>query len=348
MNKRTMIKTEDEIFHELTEAEFKARKPLAYFGWEGDGSFSFICIADGYFRSANILLSVMTSHPYDAALVDTLIYPLFFNYRHSIESYLKAIFFNHGERTDDARSQYLRSGHKLKELWLKIKGTLQIGKDHVGSSVDLDAVEYYINEIDQFDPYSMVMRYPIDKKLDSNKLKPLPLDFILLGERMKDLYSSLELLNSDLSNQIADVPSDERYNRFLDLFRKNESQIGRFLSLLKSENISQKESLCDCVLDALCAPPPEWHEFLEQCNSELLILLDLLYRGGKLVNVQSVHLAVSDTQRKKEFVKVCYDEMERDGLSFNEKSDNELLYIKSKKAEHLSSCIDIAISILCL
>ena len=36
-----MIKTEDEIFHELTEDELKARKPLAYFGWEGTESLSF-------------------------------------------------------------------------------------------------------------------------------------------------------------------------------------------------------------------------------------------------------------------------------------------------------------------
>lgn len=334
-----MIKTEDEL---------KARKPFAYFGWEGTGSLSFFLIADGYFRAADILLKEMSSLRNPPTLADSLIYPLFFNYRHAIESCLKALFFNHGEHTEDARKKYLSYGHSLVKLWKNLKPILENGKKHVGSSVDLDAVEHYINEIDKFDPNSMVMRYPIDKKLDSNKSKPLRWDFILLGECMKNLYSSLEQLNFDLSNQIADVPSDERYNSFLNLFRRNESQIGRFLILLKSENKSQKESLCDRLFDALCAPPSEWHEFLEQCNSELFILLVLLYRGGKLVNTQSVHLAVSDPQRKKEFVKVCYDEMEREGLSFKEKSDNELLYIKSKKAEHLSSCIVVAISILCL
>lgn len=343
-----MIKTEDEIFHELTEDELKAREPFACFGWEGDGSFSFICIADGYFRSANILLSVMTSRQYDAALVDTLIYPLFFNYRHSMESCLKALFFNYGEHTENARKKYLSYGHSLVQLWKNLKPTLDNGKKHVGSSVDLDAVEHYINEIDQFDPNSMVMRYPIDKKLGSNKSKVYHFDFIYLGERMKDLYFSLQLLNSDLANQIMDVPTDEQYNSFLDIFRENKSQVEHFLLLLRSEKISQKESFCDRVFDALCAPPSEWHEFLEQCNSELFILLDLLYRGGKLVKMQSVHLAVSYALRKKEFVKVCYDEMERYGLSFNEKSDEQLRDIKGKTAEHISYCIDAAILILCL
>ena len=343
-----MIKTEDEIFHELTEDELTARKPLAYFGWEGTGSLSFFLIAKAYFYSADILLKEMSAQHNTSTLADSLIYPLFFNYRHAIESCLKALFFNYGERTEDARKKYLSYGHSLVQLWKNLKPTLDNGKKHVGSSVDLDAVEHYINEINRFDPNSMVMRYPIDKKLGSNKSKVYHWDFIHFGERMKDLYSSLQLLNSDLANQIVDVPTDEQYNSFLDIFRENKSQVDHFLLLLRSEKTSQKESLCDRLLDALRAAPSEWYEFLERCNSELFVLLVLLYIGGKLVHTQSVQLAVSDAQRKKEFVKVCYDEMERNGLSFNEKSDDELFYIKSKAAEHLSNCIDVAISILCL
>lgn len=343
-----MIETVDEIFRELTEDELKARKPFAYFGWEGTGSLSFFLIAEAYFHSADILLKEMSAQHNTSTLADSLIYPLFFNYRHAIESCLKALFLNYGERTEDARKKYLSYGHSLVQLWKNLKPTLDNGKKHVGSSVDLDAVEHYINEINQFDPNSMVMRYPIDKKLGPNKSKVYHLDFIHLGERMKDLYSSLQLLNSDLANQIADVSTDEQYNSFLDIFRENKSQVEHFLSLLRSEKTSQKESLCDRLRDALCAPPSKWHEFLEQCNSELFILLVLLYRGGGIVRVQSVHLAVSYAQRKKEFVKVCYDEMERYGLSFNEKSDEQLLDIKGKTAEHLSYCIDAAMSILCL
>lgn len=128
MNKRTMIKTEDEIFHELTEDELTARKPLAYFGWEGTGSLSFFLIAKAYFYSADILLKEMSAQHNTSTLADSLIYPLFFNYRHAIESCLKALFFNYGERTEDARKKYLSYGHSLVQLWKNLKPTLDNGK----------------------------------------------------------------------------------------------------------------------------------------------------------------------------------------------------------------------------
>ncbi len=82
----------DVILRELTEKEVLERKPFSHFGWEGNGAFSFVSISDGYWDSAKILLGKMISDSRKIAVIDTLIYPLFFNYRHSIEAYLKALF----------------------------------------------------------------------------------------------------------------------------------------------------------------------------------------------------------------------------------------------------------------
>ena len=46
----------DIILHELTSDEISAGKPFAHFGWEGGKEFSFMCISDGYWESAKIIL----------------------------------------------------------------------------------------------------------------------------------------------------------------------------------------------------------------------------------------------------------------------------------------------------
>ena len=81
------MKETDVIIRELNDQEIHERKPFSHFGWEGSGAFSFSTISDGYWGSAKILLEHMKAKCYDFAVIDTLIYPLFFNYRHSVETY---------------------------------------------------------------------------------------------------------------------------------------------------------------------------------------------------------------------------------------------------------------------
>ena len=94
MNKKT-------IWREVTEKELLEGKPFSHFGWEGNDAFSFATISDGYWKAAKILLQKMASDSHKIEIIDTLIYPLFFNYRHSIEAFLKALFFSHGNHTDE-------------------------------------------------------------------------------------------------------------------------------------------------------------------------------------------------------------------------------------------------------
>lgn len=157
------MNTTDAIIRELTQEEIIARGPFSHFGWEGDGAFSFLTISDGYWESAKMLLERMEKESNNFAIVDSLVYPLFFNYRHSIETYLKLLFFKYGEQTEQARRDFLELGHDLQNLWANLRPYLNKGKKHVGSSINLDAVEHYIKSINGFDPNSMVMRYPIEK-----------------------------------------------------------------------------------------------------------------------------------------------------------------------------------------
>ena len=42
------MNTTDVIIREFTKEELITREPFSYFGWEGNGAFSFLTISDGY------------------------------------------------------------------------------------------------------------------------------------------------------------------------------------------------------------------------------------------------------------------------------------------------------------
>lgn len=201
------MNTTDIVFRELTADEVYTGKPFSHFGWEGEGAFAFYRMSDAYRDAAETLLEKMKSKPYDFVITDRFIYPLFFNYRHSIETYLKALLFEYGVQSKEARKKYIDKGHSLEGLWRILKPYLREGVKHVGSSFSLDAVEHYILEIHKFDPNSMVMRYPITKEQSPHPQRKgdMCLDFMHFADCMDVLCNALRALrqlNEDISGQI--------------------------------------------------------------------------------------------------------------------------------------------------
>lgn len=340
----------DVIFRELTEKEVQERKPFSHFGWEGNGALSFVSISDGYWDAAKILLGRMFSESQRIDVIDTLIYPLFFNYRHSIETYLKALFFDHGNKTDVERQKFIKLGHNLQSLWSYLRPTLDAGKKHVGSPVNLDAIEHYIKEINKFDPDSMVMRYPINKDLKVNKGHQYRLDFIHFGERMNELCDSLRQLNHDISNQMDESATPEELNEYLEVFTKYKDEIDGFLSLLEKDSKEEcKESGKDFFdLESLLSNDEmsEVDEFFQDCSPDLLILLNNLYYAGQSVNQHVVRLSTSPVRRQKEFVRFCNKLLNKDGLSFGKEPSMDQINIEGKQSSSLIAGISTSISIL--
>lgn len=340
----------DVILRELTEKEVLEIKPFSHFGWEGNGAFSFVSISDGYWDSAKILLGKMISDSRKIAVIDTLIYPLFFNYRHSIEAYLKALFFNHGNHTEEERQKFLKCGHNLQSLWSNLRPTLDAGKKHVGSSVNLDAIEHYIKEINKFDPDSMVMRYPIRKDLKNNKGRQYRVDFIHFGERMDELCNSLRQIDYDISNQMDELATPEELSKYLEVFTKYKDEIDEFLLLLEKELKDEyKEVAIDFFDLGTLSSDDEMSDvdkFIQDCAPDLLILLNNLYYGGRLVNEQAVRLSTSPVRKQKEFVRFCNELLKKDGLSFGTEPSEGQINIEGKLASSLIAGISTSISIL--
>lgn len=340
----------DIVIRELTQTELLAGNPFAHFGWEGDGAFSFLTISDGYWNSAKVLLEKMKEKSNDFAVVDSLVYPLFFNYRHSIETYLKLLFFKYGEQTESAKRDFLKKGHNLWKLWTSLRPYLNEGKEHVGSSVDIDAMEHYIKSINDFDANSMIMRYPVEKSLKANKGHEYHFDFINFSKRMDELCDSLRQLDYDISNQMSETATLEELNTYLGMVEKYRYQIDDFLSMLKisaEEETIKTSSSYDFMVNLQNYKPSNIVKFLKECDPDLLILLDNLFYGGQIVKTDGVHLASDPICKKQEFVRLCYDLLDNDKLRFGEKPQMEYINIWSKNASALLTALSTALSILC-
>ncbi len=340
----------DIVIRELTQTELIARKPFAHFGWEGNGAFSFLTISDGYWNSAKVLLEKMKEERNDFAVVDSLVYPLFFNYRHSIEIYFKLLFFKYGEQTETAKRDFLKKGHNLWNLWTSLRPYLDMGKKHVGSSVDIDAMEHYIKSINDFDSNSMIMRYPIEKSLEANKKHEYRFDFINFGKRMEELCDSLRQLDYDISKQMSETATSEELNTYLGMVEKYRHQIDDFLSMLKisaEEETIKTSNSYDFMVNLQNYKPSDIVEFLKGCEPDLLILLDNLFYSGQIVKTDEVHLALDPICKKQEFVRLCYDLLDKDKLCFGGKPQMEQINIWSKTPSALLSALSTALSILC-
>ena len=337
----------DPIWREVTEKELLERKPFSHFGWEGNDAFSFETISDGYWEAAKIILREMDSNIQKIEIIDTLIYPLFFNYRHSIETYLKALFFNHGNHTDEEKQIFLKKGHNLQSLWSNLRPTLNAGKKHVGSSVNLIAIEDYIKEINQFDPDSMVMRYPVSKDLKNNKGRQYRIDFMHFGKSMDKLCNNLRLIGYDISNQMDEIATLEEVSNYLEVFTQYKVEIDGFLSLLEKE----KEftiSFSDSEFLSINEEISQVDKFLQDCASDLLILLNTLFYGGRAVNERSVQLSTSPIRKQEEFIHLCNEISKKDGLSFGTPPQEHQINIKGKQPSALIAGISTSISILTL
>lgn len=94
--------------------------------------------------------------------------------------------------------------------------------------------------------------------------------------------------------------------------------------------------------------PSKICKFLNECEPDLLILLDNLFYGGRTVNSKEIRLSTSEVSRQKEFVKFCLELLHKDRLCFGKIPDKDQINIWGKTASALLKGISTALSILTL
>lgn len=92
--------------------------------------------------------------------------------------------------------------------------------------------------------------------------------------------------------------------------------------------------------------PSNRSKFLNECDPDLLILLDNLFYGGRTVNSNEIRLSTSPVCRQKEFVKFCFELLDKDGLCFGKVPYEAQINIWGKTASTLLAGISTALSII--
>lgn len=130
--------------------------------------------AVGYRTAAETLIDVIIDQQY--ATSRTLLHPLLFLYRHSIELRFKRLIEEYGGKR-------FSKGHELVDLWRTCKTIIA----HYLPSEDMSKVERLINELHAVDPNSQAFRYATTPQGKPIEIPFGAVDLVHLRKQMTDL-----------------------------------------------------------------------------------------------------------------------------------------------------------------
>ncbi len=123
------------------------------------GPYDYHDYANGYFRSADLTMNSVKDGDH---LLDILIYPTFYQYRHAFELSLKGLVVDFqllGEAVTFPKS------HKLGAIWAVLEPMLRKYASHVDAPEPVvKALGALISDMDALDHSAEVFRFPEDKK----------------------------------------------------------------------------------------------------------------------------------------------------------------------------------------
>jgi hypothetical protein len=122
------------------------------------GPYDFFAYASGYFRAGNLVLESVVKRD---CLLDLLIYPTFYLYRHAFELSLKSLivkFQSLGEPVSFPKR------HELSKLWAVVKPLFERDrKEFDGGVCAIDKMEALIVDMEALDHSAQVFRFPEDR-----------------------------------------------------------------------------------------------------------------------------------------------------------------------------------------
>lgn len=308
---------------------------------------------DGYIFAVDALYNYYIScDSYRNDILDTIIYPLCFNYRQIIELKIKYLYFKYSVTDKRDKENFVkRVSHKLNKAWLEVIPYLLPLLIRMNSSMDMTLFDEFIDEIDSFDSDSFRMRYPIKKDLTSVHSAPVKLDVIGLHSKMFELFNMFNQLDKELDGIILNNNYNvDLINDIVRIFNncKDEiSYISNYLTeLAEKEKIEHKEttvySLGDYVQNDNFKNPHSnmFETTINELPSEKAALLGILIQVGREIVDGSCKLSINEAERKKDFFKlievmltVCKDFISFDGSYTN----SNMCYTLFEKSYMVSS-----------
>jgi hypothetical protein len=139
---------------------FRPASPTGFNACAGSngGTYDSQDYALGYFEAGSIIVSSLLS---DRSMLDVVIYPLVFAYRHGIELSLKDLAV-HLPLVWDEESE-ARLTHVLSDNWESIKSYLKREQEFDPENTLIDQVDTIIKDFLEIDETGQVFRYPTDR-----------------------------------------------------------------------------------------------------------------------------------------------------------------------------------------
>lgn len=142
---------QNDLFRPATPTDFNA-----YVGSNG-GPYNFQDYALGYFEAGSRIVSSLMS---DQWMLDIIIYPLVFTYRHGIELSLKDLAVQLPLVWDEESA--VRSTHVLSDNWETVKTYLKREQELDPEDTLIDQVDTILKDFLEIDQNGQVFRYPTD------------------------------------------------------------------------------------------------------------------------------------------------------------------------------------------
>ncbi|WP_404812670.1 hypothetical protein ACIRNY_04180 [Capnocytophaga canimorsus] len=331
-------------------------KQFSHFGWEGKGTFAFFLYAESYKSAAELLYEKMKIG--NNADIDTLIYPLCFNYRHCMEMLLKYLYIKYSRTDENGLKTFLNANHNLDKIWGDVKPILEQNINKVDSRIDIDIIESYVKQMHDFDDKSMRMRYPITKKLEANNKTELRLDYHNFHIEMLHFYNSILQLDGDIDNQVDYEAQKEEFDLFIEKYELAKNNILEFIKVIQPfADIDNTKLKCDKL--SIDLSNINWEESLRENSEHVLvkryldnlpsddkIIIEVLYYAGRDIDLKGVILSKSPRKKVEDFINFCIFQMKtiHSELKFGEK----VLFIntQTKSSGNIIKYIRNAMSIL--
>ena len=298
------------------------QKRISYFGWEGFGIQGFYNYIEGYIQAADVIYKqfISSAETGNIAIQDTIGFPLCFNYRQSIELYIKYYYLKYVQQGKDDFTLYLQEvGHNLKVSWERVKPTLENLLEKQESAIDLGVIENYINEWVDFDYGSFKMRYPISIKGQSLHKESVRLDIVNLKENMDIFYNLLKEVDISINNQMIHISLDQTIKEEIQTVYKSVYPIiSKVISLRLEENENNYEFT-----------EKIYREFYNNLEKNQKIMLGLLYLSANDVLTGNCKLSKLESDKIDDFFKVIISNMSEAKLHFDD-DNSDLEYIFEK------------------
>ncbi|BCB19203.1 hypothetical protein [Bosea sp. ANAM02] len=127
---------------------------------DNGGRYDLYDYALGYFDAALILLRAAQQ---SGAIVDTLVYPACYSYRHSLELFMKWLVNEMGRLLADEELKAAKV-HDLTKNWNRAAEGFQKLPKHIAKPAEIELIALAIRCVDEIDPNGETFRFSDDRK----------------------------------------------------------------------------------------------------------------------------------------------------------------------------------------